>query len=262
MECLQQRWREDLNGRPPVIALDLCATTTPLGYYEAWPDLQGIDATLQATASFLRRDLWLRIAVNMQAEQIMVNWTLCNRFQHMLSIGPSSFTADRKKVKPSQTRDAWEVLLYNMPETDAPLCLGINALLPNGLYFPCQYMGMMETSNIVCDGQGHIYRQREALALPNLKFRRAIEKVQSFLIQKRCWGALNTRTMAYWFEPTATSRSIVAGVFQFIQAARMVDANGLKMPPMEISGQHSTMSGGDAETQAHEFVVEDASSKM
>lgn len=106
MSRLQQQWRRDMTGRPPVIAVALSATATPRGCYEAWPDLPGIYATIDAAVSYLRRDLWLHIAVNLHAEQIVVNWTLCNRLQHMLSIQPSDFAADREKVKPSRTRDA------------------------------------------------------------------------------------------------------------------------------------------------------------
>lgn len=95
-----------MKGRPPVIAVVLSGTETPRGCYEAYPDLDGVCEIVSLTVSYLQRDLWVSLAVNLLAEQILVNWTLCNRLQHMLSIQPSDFAADREKVKPSRVRDA------------------------------------------------------------------------------------------------------------------------------------------------------------
>ena len=103
---VSRQWRNQLRGRPPAIALVLNESLPPHRCYEAYPDLDGVCDILFETVSHLKRDRFVSIAVNLGAEQIMINWTLCNRLQHMLSMGPSDFAADRKKVKASNTRDA------------------------------------------------------------------------------------------------------------------------------------------------------------
>lgn len=136
-----------------------------------------------------------------------------------------------------------------MPETDV-LSLGRKIVLPDGLRWPCRHMIIIQTPRLVRDPQGRIYRQNESLSLPNAKSSQMIWRMRLLLPKRRCWGALNTRTMAYWFEPTKTTHSIVADIFELCRSTRVVDTDGV-MP-----------SRGIRDRQAQGFVIEDASSAM
>ena len=81
-------------------------------------------------------------------------------------MGPSDFIADRTKVKAGSTRDAWEALLYNMPETYM-LSLGFVGTLPDGLAWPCRYMKAIESEEVFCDPHGAVYRLMTLLNLPS-----------------------------------------------------------------------------------------------
>jgi hypothetical protein len=101
------RWRQKLGvGRPPCIALLITLTYDKDSPYKAYPDLDGVCDIVDELMMHVKSGLLVRAALNFEAEQISIQWSLCNRFRHMFAIGTSDFATDRRRIQPSPIRDA------------------------------------------------------------------------------------------------------------------------------------------------------------
>jgi hypothetical protein len=205
---LFDRWRKQLTGRPPSIALLVAAYSgndSPVG---AYPDLNGVDEIVADLTASIKRDKHVRIALNMEAEHIAIQWSLCNRLENILLIGDSRFERDRERIKPSPIRDAWEVLLYNLPDSHAVI-LDLHVAMPKGFFTAAAHWRYMEKPEILHDPDGRIYCQKTRIPIPNSLYRAALKRLLPLLPQRSREGALNTKVRAWWLEPNTSSRLLV-----------------------------------------------------
>jgi hypothetical protein len=193
-------WRSNLNGRPPPIALALAQDDRP--FYSVYPDLDGVCDILEDCVDRLKQNQNMRFAINLESEQVSIQWSLRNRFQHMLSLGSSNFKVDRVSLPSSPTRDAWEVLLYGSPHVEH-LYLNMDPPLPLAFLAYCDYMQTVGEPRVGHDDDGRVFRYTRKIHMSDPQCRGMAERVATLPQNEMAirFAMVNTKVEAGWFAP-------------------------------------------------------------